>query len=270
MPDKILIVRSGGGLPGLDIHTGIWMGLNQFNIQGTHFAGTSAGAIISGYHAAGWDIADVCARIMGLKESAVLDYRHWWALRFLFMDGINGFINNKAILKLLNQDLPADWSKYAPLRTWTVNSKTGDGVNSFTQEMAIDPAHAIVASMSIRGVFPAQELLDGSYYTDGGTDENLPVTAWEPLTQCDKVYLCVASGLGSPWNDTLGEIDTLLQNINMLMEQQSHHWIEEAQEELGNKCVVIWPQLKTPGTLHFDHGLIQQAMDETVKILERE
>jgi len=267
---KTLIIRSGGGLDGLDIHTGIWLGLNQFNIQGTHFSGTSAGAIISGYNAAGWNSNKMRIRISGLTEKDVLDYRNLWQLRFLFMNGINGFINNDYIINLLNKDLPSDWNKYLPLKTWAVNSTNGDGKNTFTSSMAANPIQAIVASMSIRGVFPALKLLDGIYYTDGGTDENLPVTTWEPLSQFDKVYLCVATGVSNPWDNTLGEVETLLQNIGMLMEQQVDHAIADVQEQIGDKCVVIWPELQTPGTLHFDHSLIQQAFDETVKILSRE
>jgi predicted acylesterase/phospholipase RssA len=45
MSKRILFVRSGGGLMGLDIHCGIWSALAERGIEPTDCHGTSAGAI---------------------------------------------------------------------------------------------------------------------------------------------------------------------------------------------------------------------------------
>jgi predicted acylesterase/phospholipase RssA len=53
-----LFVRSGGGLPGLDIHCGIWLALEQAGIRADANSGTSAGAAVAALDSAGWSAAD--------------------------------------------------------------------------------------------------------------------------------------------------------------------------------------------------------------------
>ena len=258
-PRRVLFCRSGGGLPGLDIHIGMWLALASCDVHATHVHGTSAGAIISALDSAEWDPKAAEDLLLSLDTSDVVDYRTLWRLRAAFLANI---CSGSAVLEVLQKKLPATWDAYQkPLSVWTTQAETSRRINAFRPTIAHSPVESVAMSSRIPAVFPPVQGVDGLYYVDGGMRHNLPLPAdWQTY---DEVWLLIASGAPSdtdPADTTLGN---LLCVFRHLMADQILDVLDEVH---GAKNVrVIWPRLKTPSMLEFDHSLIDKAYVETLK-----
>ena len=254
---KRLFVRSGGGLPGLDIHAGIWDALEMAGIYPTHVSGTSAGAIASAFQAGPMLDADIFhGLISSLSDEQVRVERPLWKLR---VPWIGWYLDSAPILSLLEHYLPEHFDRLTlQLQCWAVNARDGGAVNVARPELARSPAEAALASMSICGVFAPVRLLDGNEYFDGGPAMNLPVPA--NANDFDEIYLLVATGRPGSYSDDESMLTRLIHNAHWMMDDQIHDTIAQARESCRAKVHVIWPDLPTPrGALHFDHNLIDQA-----------
>lgn len=281
---RTLFVLSGGGMPGLDIHAGILSALAQRNIAPDAIAGTSAGAIVGSLLAAGRTPANLLAIIAELTDADVRSERFGWKMRMPWLDS---FLDNAPIKRLLDSLLPATWDEMRlPFDAWATELTTGAPVNVANPALARAPADAVLASMSICGVFPPVMLCDGLPYVDGGVRCNLPLPHdWRTY---DQVYLLIASQRPADYRKTTGILTHLLRNVQYLMLDQLEDTIEQATAEPGPIRVtglspespvlhpsnprvhIIWPQLPVPnGALHFDHSLITRAAQSAADALDR-
>jgi len=267
-----LFVRSGGGMPGLDIHAGIWLALERAGIVATDCWGTSAGAAVSAFDASGLAAGTVEEILRDLDDIDIRDERFAWKLRIPWLDY---YLRPGPILDLLQWHLPGHWDFYAkPLHVYATNAATGYATTM--RDAFSDPARAVLASMSICGAFPPVKGDDGFLYFDGGVDANLPAPAVpEIATGYDEIWLLVASGAprGYTRNDRM--LTRLIQSARWMMHNQILDSIADcrrAAEITGKtKVRVIWPALAAPrGVLHFDHDLIAQAYEWTAKQLQQE
>ncbi len=260
---KILFVRSGGGLPGLDIHAGIWRALQLAGIEATHCSGTSAGAIVSAFDTSSLIGALGFANLIeGLRDDDVRAERWLWKLRVPF---IGNYLENYKIQALLHTWICADFPTVKQLQCWSVNSADGSVQNVARPELAEGPAVAALASMSICGVFPPVRLLDGNDYFDGGPAANLPLPP--VLADFDEVWLLVATGRRGTYQRDESMLTRLIHNVHWMMDDQIQDAIALARK-LNANVRVIWPDLPTPGgALHFDHALIDQAYNWTREYL---
>jgi predicted acylesterase/phospholipase RssA len=259
---RILFCRSGGGLPGLDIHIGIWAALHSCGVHATHCHGTSAGAIISALDSAEWSHKAAEELIRSFASDDVVDHRTLWRLRAAFLANI---CSGDAVLDLLHKHLPVTWAAYdKPLSCWATQAGTSRRINAFRPTIAHDPAEAIAMSSRIPAVFPPIEGVDGLYYVDGGMRHNLPLPAdWQSY---DEVWLLIASGAPGdtqPANTTIGN---LLRVFRHLMADQILDVLEEVQD--AKNVRVVWPRLPTPSMLEFDHGLIDKAYTEALRQIQ--
>ena len=262
-PKRILFCRSGGGLPGLDIHAGIWQALAARGIAATACHGTSAGAIVSALDAAEWDASAARTLIASFASDDVVDYRFAWRTRSGFLANI---CEGKAVDRVLAEHLPASWAAYTkPLATWATQAGTSRRINVFRDTIAHSPAEAVAMSSRIPAVFPPIRGADGLWYVDGGMRENLPLPAdWQSY---DQVWLLIATGEPSRTDPAGTVLGNILRVFRHLMADQILDIIEQVD---GDPQVrVIWPRLKTPGMLEFDHALIDQARKETLNILDQ-
>jgi predicted acylesterase/phospholipase RssA len=255
---RVLFCRSGGGLPGIDIHIGIWLALAASGVHATHVHGTSAGGIISALDAAEWSPQAAEDLVMRFRSEDVVDYRTLWRLRAAFLANI---CSGDAVLEVLTKHLPATWEAYQkPLAVWTTQAGTSRRINAFRPTIAHSPAEAVAMSSRIPAVFPPVKGVDGLFYVDGGMRHNLPLPAdWQSY---DEVWLLIASGAPSdtePAGTTLGN---LLRVFRHLMADQILDVLDEVQGAPNVR--VVWPRLKTPSMLEFDHGLIDKAFVEAV------
>lgn len=261
---KVLFVLSGGGMPGLDIHAGIWLALEDMGIHATEISGTSAGAIVGSMNACGWSAAGAVEYLQCHSDDDVRHERPFWKLRFPWLNSIH---ENDRIITCLDGFLPLSWAGMRkPFSAWACNKQTGEKMNVARIELAARPTDAVLASMSICGFFPPVPLLDGNQYIDGGMRFNLPLLSnWRDF---DEVYLLV--GKPRP-RDYHGDdiLSNLIRNINILMLDQIADVLDETRGDPRVK--VIWPVMGGEGSmLRFDHSLIEKAHEYTVKHMNKE
>ena len=249
---RVLIARSGGGLPGLDMHAGMWQAMEAAGINATHVSGNSAGAIISAFDAAGHS-AEQCAKIIRfLTDADVLHERLGWKLRLFW---INYFIRSDAIRRLLELYIPPRFDQLAKTLS-VVATRVSDGACAWLNPIMCDDVRtAVLASMSICGVFPWVKI-NGEDYCDGGVRANVPLPGnWREF---DEVYICIATRpLDYPKRAT-GLLSRLMLNVDYYALDQAEDVLAEV--EGAPNVHVIWPPLgRGAGTLHFDHSLIGET-----------
>jgi len=249
-------------MPGLDIHLGIWLAMEQAGLYPTDLAGTSAGAIVSAVQASGLRADALRATLLSLSDSDVRSEVRFWKLR---VPWLTHFLRNEPILRLLDElCAPSFADQDLPFSAWATRLATGESVNVARPEIAARPALAALASMSICGVFPAVNLDDGYSYIDGGVRRNLPLPAnWQDY---DEVWLLIASGAPRDYQARPGILTNLLRNVHVLMLDQT----EDVLEQTANcpQVRVVWPTVRVPrGALHFDHALIGEAYVQTAQML---
>jgi predicted acylesterase/phospholipase RssA len=285
---RILFCLSGGGLAGLDIHVGIWLALEEAGIVSTANCGTSAGSIMAALNSTGWKAAQAEALIRYLNDDDVRQERFAWKLR---MPWIDSFLDPAPIEKLLRNLLPADFSLLQkPLTVFSTVDETGDAAvfgtlpGQTTQNG--DIVSKVIASMSIAGVFPPRNT-NGVFYSDGGTT-NQPAVPLD-WAEYDEVYLCVAEPPLSHYVGTENMLTRLMRNAQFFENSEVDQAVEEMtngkempnaesnempnaecrvpnwrQSATGNRQSPIVRVLRPPvratlGSLHFDHGLINEA-----------
>ena len=191
---RIGLVLSGGGARGA-AHIGVLKVLEELRIPVDVITGTSMGAIVGGFYAAGSSPAEIEAMVNSLEWSEAFrdrppleDYsfrRKEDSANYLirFDAGVRegklalprGLIqgqNLNFILKsrLIHTATVTDFDRLRiPFRAVAADIETGEAVVLGTGDLA----EAIRASMSIPGVFAPVEL-DGRLLVDGGIADNLP------------------------------------------------------------------------------------------------
>jgi predicted acylesterase/phospholipase RssA len=263
IPKSILFVRSGGGMPGLDIHCGIWRAMEAKGISPTHLSGTSAGAIICAMQAAGHSARFVSETIACLKDSDVRSERAFWKLRALWLDS---YLDSRPIEDLLNKLCPTPTAEFAgKVLLWSTNCRTGRDVDLMNPHYNTSMPKAALASMSISGVFPPVNIGDDEY-CDGGVRRNVPLLgSWRSF---DEVYILIASPPPQDYPKRTGIITRLIQNIHYLMQDQIEDVLETCISD--SRVTVIWPTVESRGgALHFDHELMHAAYAQTIVQLSK-
>lgn len=260
-----LFCWSGGGLPGLDIHTGIWKALTELGITPTANAGTSAGAIMAAFCSAGIFPDEIERILRSLKDDDVRSERICWKVRVPWIDW---FLDSAPIGALLAKLLPP---RFMDLRLplSVVATRVRDGAQTFfteRQSASVFLCDAVLASMSISGVFPNVHI-NGEDYADGGVRANLPLPAnWREF---DEIYLLVAARPVEYVNHR-GILENLLLNLDWYALDQIEDTIalltSENKRLRGPPFHIIWPTCgRSAGALRFRHEFIDAAYAETMK-----
>ena len=261
---NVLFVLSGGGMPGLDLHAGIWRALETAGIFATEISGTSAGAIVGAANAVGWHAPGFEDYLRQHGDGDVRHERPFWKLRAPFLESIH---DSDRIQVILEAVLPPLWNKVAkPFHAWACKQRNGERVNVARPELAEMPSDAVLASMSISGIFPAVTLLDGENYVDGGMRFNLPLLSnWQDY---DEVWLLIGKTRPQDYKGR-GIISNLIRNLDILALDQIQDVLEET---AGDPRVhVVWPDIKCETSmLHFNHDLIDAAYWHTLDQLAKE
>lgn len=260
---RTLLVLSGGGLPGIDIHAGIGLALSEQGIVPDEIHGTSAGAVYGALYASR-DFSGIAAAdiIRHLTDAHVRDPRSFWQLRFGL---INSMMSGRKIRRVLDHYLP-DTFEELPCTLYTYAVERGSGVLvGFNQG---NLKEAVRASASIHGIFPPAEIRLPSHslnYSDGGTKSNVPVPDdWQNF---DRVFVCIAT---QPVNYRgRGLLFHTLLSVHELMEGHVDRAMRKVQG--STKVTFIRPPIgKDSSTLHWNHDLIEDAYDYTRDMLRRE
>lgn len=270
MPKKVLFVRSGGGLPGLDIHAGIWLAMEQAGITATECWGTSAGALISAFDASLASARISAGIIRELSDREIRRPRAFWKCRVPWIDS---YLDPAPIRARLDRLLPAWDGLVKGFECYATDTADGIAVGlHHTCRGQCTLQDAVQASMAISGVFPPVRI-GPREYADGGVSRNLPAPKFH-TEAWDEIWLIVASGDPDTYQRHGGMLTRLVQNVRWMMQAQIRDAIADcllAAESYGRRgnVRVIWPDLPTPrGALHFDHDLIDRARDYTASLLE--
>jgi len=238
---------SGGGLPALDVHVGMWRALSEHGYEATAHCGTSAGAIVAAMAAAGRTPAWAEMMLRQIRDDDVRQHVPLWWLRLPWIDHI---LEPAPIAGVLRKLLPKTfWELETELRVCC------------TDELACEPAFretgdlvsALMASTAISGVWPPVD----KRYSDGAATANLPLPPnWR---DADELVLLVARrSLRYPGQSVLTR---LIRYMDMLAEDQVRDTIRTATRS-GKRVTVLRPHFEPErGLLHFEHDLIETAYE---------
>jgi len=199
---KIYLALSGGGLA-LVCHIAVIRFIEEFDIDVERVYGTSAGALIGGMYAAGMSSEQMQESVLRLKNPDDLfgrGSRHF-LYRAIKSEFFNrefrsaGIYDGKRLESYIEEELvrslgrvPSLGELALPFSAVTFNLGSGQNTDTglsvkqvFSNERTpeISLKDAVVASISIPGIFPPKKI-GGYYYIDGGVVEHLPiVTAYE-------------------------------------------------------------------------------------------
>jgi len=162
------IVLSGGGVRGV-AHLGLLQVLEEMNIEPVVYSGTSAGALVGAFRAAGHPISTI---LEFFRTTSIFKMGN-------FAPRKPGFIDSDKFYPILKEYLPEDFSELKTKLYVTATDMVRGRQRTFSHGQLIKP---VLASAAFPVVFTPVEI-DGELYTDGGALNNFPV---EPLTgECE-------------------------------------------------------------------------------------
>lgn len=255
---RTLFVRSGGGLPGIDIHVGITAALRELGVESHANTGTSAGAAVAAMDSAGWSVGLMADLVSPLERRDVLRRRYRrYLLAGLFR--VRHWFDVEPLDQLLQDQLPSSFAMFTkPLAVWATDAETNRG--RFFAEGRTAPA--VLASMSIPGLLPYVSIGD-RLYTDGGVSDNLPLPPdW---TDYGEVWLLVASTTSDFAKRSENVVARVLSVAEALMQNQLSRTIAGARQTVdamiasGSRAPrlrVVRPNVQPGrGLLRWDHEL---------------
>ena len=268
---KIGVALGGGGALGF-AHIGVLRALEEQQIPVDYIAGTSMGAIIAGYYAAGLSPDEIERTILNMDWWDVLkdkpprrelDFRRKQEeLRYLFDQelGLRGWrlivpsalssgqkLNNELQIMTRNVAGFTDFNQLnIPYRAVATDIRTGEPVVLAHGSLAT----AMRASMAVPGVFtPVQ--LDGRLLVDGGVVKNVPVDVVRQMGA--DVVLAVDLSAMSVQSIARGKFESLAEIVGRtysILQRSAQAHI------LTNASVVITPDLSAHGGTEFHHGAL--------------
>lgn len=200
MDPKIGLALGSGGARGF-AHLGMIRVLREENIPIDYIAGSSMGALIGCFYAAGTDIEKLYKISMAFKRKYFLDFT---VPKMGFVSGkrvkefIHLFVKGKNI-----EDFPI------PLAIVATDINSGEKV-VFTTGSAAD---AVRASISIPGIF-VPEKKDGRLLVDGGVIDRVPVSVAR-LMGADLIIACDVSKVKQEV-DIQSIYDVIMQSLDIL------------------------------------------------------
>ena len=158
---KVGLVLSGGGARAF-AHIGVLRALERTDVHVDVVAGTSLGAILGAFHAAGYSADAVYTIARSLSWRDIIDF----SLQF-------GFFKGEKLHAFLAEYLPSDFADLAkPLAVTTADVETGEEVVITEGDLIT----ALRASSCYPGAFEPLQFR-GRTLADGGIINNLPVEA---------------------------------------------------------------------------------------------
>jgi NTE family protein len=235
---NIGLVLSGGGARGVG-HLGVLQVLNEIGLEPSIMAGTSAGALVGAFYAAGHSIETI---FNFFKNTPIFKFGHFTASK-------PGFINADKFGPILREYFPEDDFSALKKKLYVT---TTDLIHGKVKTFYSGPlVQTLLASAAVPVVF-SPVLIDGLLYTDGGALNNFPV---EPLTgQCDAII-----GVDvHPLKDAKPED---ISSTFRVMERVFHLTVHYQAVQKYHQCnVVIVPQkLADFGT--FDRGRFEEIFE---------
>lgn len=204
---KIGLTLSGGGIKGV-AHVGLLKAFDEYNIKPAFVTGTSAGAIVGGLYAAGYDWETI---LDFFRKTSIFKLSRYARSKPGILDSLK-FANDLATY------FPEDSFEtlQLPLSITATTVISGEQ-HIFNSGSLIKP---IIASASFPGVFTPIDI-DGTLYFDGGVIDDFPV---EPLVQnCDYIIGSYVNPLSAM---SITALKHSYQVLNRAYEINLHHRVK--------------------------------------------
>lgn len=222
------IALSGGGARGL-AHIGVLAALENNGIFPRVIAGSSMGAIVGTFYAAGFSPE----QIFDVARNEKLYRLFKWSLPK------GGMLSLQHLRKILETNIPEDSFSALKKKLYVTVSNISAGTGEIISEGPL--FQAVIASASIPVIFEPQ-IINGQTYVDGGLFNDLPI---KPLIgHCDKIIASNVNYHGP--EPELKNIKSIAERVYLLaIYQNIKHFI--------NDCdLVIDPfELREHGTFDF-------------------
>jgi NTE family protein len=243
---KYGISLSGGGARGL-AHIGVLAALEEHGIYPEIIAGSSMGAIIGTFYAAGYSPAEMLE--IAKKEKV------YKLLKWKFPKG--GMLSLDILKEMLKKHIGKDSFSVLNKELYLAVSNISKGEKEIISSGPL--FRTVLASSSIPIVFEPQ-VINGMTYVDGGLFDDLPV---EPLTgRCDRIIASHVNYNGP---------DPNLKSIKAIAERVYRLAIYQHVKKNFEKCDVVIdpPRLREHGIFDFKRveELFEIGYEETIKAI---
>ncbi len=160
---KFGIALSGGGARGI-AHIGVLEALEKYGIKPQVVSGTSMGAIVGVFYAAGYPPGELLKILLERKFHKMVN----WHMPF------SGLIDMDKVKKVMKEMIGKDDFSSLKMPYYCAVTNLNSGLEEVKSEGKL--FRWVVASASIPVVFEPQ-IIDGNTYVDGGLLNNLPAEA---------------------------------------------------------------------------------------------
>ena len=257
MSPKLGLVLSGGGARGF-AHIGVILELQRTGIAPDFIVGTSIGAIVGGFYAVGQDLARL-ARVLSF-----LDLNRLFGLNPSYRKLLERVVV-QSLLGHLHGRWPSDdeYRRLAQFREFLwlfCKGKRFEELERPLVAVATDllgpgeviiregPLHeGILASAALPGILPPVRW-NGKLLVDGGAVNNFPV---DVAAEEADVVLGVLLSSYIP-QEPKSPADLILQTYYVTSHELLVAKLARARERLGERLLVVHPQVEEIGVLEFD------------------
>jgi NTE family protein len=225
------IVLSGGGARGL-AHIGVIAALEKHGINPAVISGSSMGAVIAAFYAAGKTPEEMLAIAKNKKLYSLFN----WSV-----PKRGGMLSMKILLQVLQANIGEDSFESLQKKLFISVSNISSGLNEIISSGPL--FQAVMASSSIPVVFEPQ-VMNGSTYVDGGLFNDLPV---EPLVGKCRQIIASHVNYNGP--------DPELSSIRSVAERVYRLAIYQNVQKNFSKCdyIIDPPELRQHGIFDFKH-----------------
>lgn len=207
---QVGICLSGGGALGY-AHIGVLEALQESGIYPQIISGTSMGAVVGAFYAAGYTPHEILAIIQHEKM-----YKTDRIIRFRIGKNKTGFSDHVPLCNVLKKYIPDDNYDSLPKPFYSCATNLSTGEAEYTSHGNELSKH-VAASASIPGIFEAVKI-DSCYYVDGGVLNNLPAQPIRPLC---KTEISVVISPFSPYPKIKNLSDVLHEVLKVISKNNS-------------------------------------------------
>lgn len=248
-PKRVALVLGGGAARGL-AHIGVIKALEEHNINFEYVVGTSVGALIGAFYAAGLTSQQMIEYAKSIKTKDI-------------KGGLVPFVPSKTdgiknvITKFLGDIEIKDLKKH--YCAVAVDVKSAQEVH-FTKG---NLAEVVAGSCAVPGVFLPVEYENYVLY-DGGLSNNLPSNVPKIVFNCDAVIAVDVNSTRGYGTDSTKFVDTIMASIRIMMKSNSL-------KGYLNSDLIIQPDLKRfkSTKLDFVDEMIMEGYNATIFQMEK-
>lgn len=243
---KFGIALSGGGARGI-AHIGVLEALEKFGIKPRVVSGTSMGAIVGVFYAAGYPPKEILEILLTRKFHKMIN----WHLPF------SGLIDMSRVRAVMKEMIGKDDFSSLKMPFYCAVANLNSGLEEVKSKGKL--FQWVVASASIPVIFEPQ-VIDGQTYVDGGLLNNLPSEAIRD--QCQ-----VLIGVHVNHNGPEGEV----KGMKAIAERAFRLGIAQNVEESKKICdfVIEPPEARNFSTFNFNRTeeIYRMGYNETEKLI---